>query len=224
MTDDIIFYGDPHGRWDPLYEALDRGPRAVIVLGDLAEAKLDPGGAQRARDAFDAVLDASAQLAFIVGNHDSGTDELWNVVEDYDEYRIDGRIIELGGLRIAGLGGVVRRRLWYGEGEPRVSTEEEFIATTPRQERWRGGIPKAHRTTLLPWTVEALRGQSVDVLVTHEAPLPHRHGFHFINGLAADMGSRLVVHGHHHRTYSDETEEGIKVQGVGLARIWRLAL
>ncbi|ETX13534.1 hypothetical protein OCH239_09655 [Roseivivax halodurans JCM 10272] len=197
---------------------------AVIVLGDLAEAKLDPGGAERAREAFDAVLNIGAQLAFIVGNHDAGTDELWRLVEDYDEFRIDGRVLEIDGIRTAGLGGVVRGRIWYGEGKPRVSTEAELIAATPRQERWKGGIPKAHRTTLMPWTVEELRSQTTDLLVTHEAPLPHQYGFEFINRLAADMGAQLVVHGHHHRTYSDVTKDGISIQGVGLAHVWRLEI
>ncbi|ETX26519.1 metallophosphoesterase family protein [Roseivivax isoporae] len=223
-SDDILFFGDPHGNWDPLYEALEERPRAVIVLGDLAEAKLDPSGVQRARDAFDAVLDAGAQLAFIVGNHDSGSDELWKLVEDYDQYRIDGRVIDIDGLRIAGLGGVIRARLWPGEGEPRYATEAELIARTPRQERWRGGIPQVHRTTIMPWTVKELRLHQADVLITHEAPLPHQHGFGFLNDLALDMSARMIVHGHHHQTYSEVTDEGIGVQGVGLARTWRLVL
>ncbi len=224
-SDEILFYGDPHGRWACLYEALKGKPRAVIVLGDLAEGKLDPGGPARARDAFRAVLDAGAQLSFIVGNHDSGSDELWKVIEDFGDFRIDGRIVEIAGLRIAGLGGVVRGRIWKGEGEARFSSEADLIAQTPRQERWRGGIPRAHRTTLMPWTVEDLRTQTADVLVTHEAPASHQHGFGFIDQLAADMCVRIIVHGHHHRTYTDATENSnIRVQGVGLAHAWRLVL
>ncbi|WP_306132008.1 metallophosphoesterase family protein [Roseivivax marinus] len=220
MTD-ILIYGDPHGRWEPLHAAIETRPRAVIVLGDLAEGR-DPDGPPRARAAFDAVLASGLQLAFITGNHDAASDDLWSVIEDYDNHRIDGRVIEIDGLRIAGLGGVIRGRLWPGEGEPSYATVAEWIARTPRQERWRGGIPKSHRTSILPWTVESLRNEKADILVTHEAPPPHAHGFQFLNSLAADMGARAIVHGHHHQTYSDVTEDGIRVQGVGLARIWRL--
>ncbi|EPX83577.1 metallophosphoesterase family protein [Salipiger mucosus] len=175
-NEQIIFYGDPHGRWDPLFEALKTQPRAVIVLGDLAEGKLDPNGTEKARRAFDAVLERGIGLHFITGNHDNSCDSLWELVEEYDAHRIDGRVIEIDGIRIGGLGGVIRGKLWRGDGEARFDTEEELIARTPRQERWKGTLPRKHLTTIMPWTVEDLRQHQVDVLVTHEAPSNHDFG------------------------------------------------
>ena len=31
----ILFYGDPHGQWQPLFEAAERQPAAVVLLGDM---------------------------------------------------------------------------------------------------------------------------------------------------------------------------------------------
>ncbi|MCE0507286.1 metallophosphoesterase [Roseivivax sp. GX 12232] len=197
---------------------------AVIVLGDLAEGKLDPGGPDRAREAFQEILNRGIDLRFIVGNHDNGTPDLWSVIDESDDRRIDGRVVEVGDLRIAGLGGVIRGKVWSGDAVPKYHSEAEFVAQTPPQERHKGGRPWRHLTTIMPWTVEELRAQKADVLITHEAPSNHQHGWEFIDDLAADMGARLIVHGHHHRSYSDVLESGIRVRGVGLARVWELEI
>ena len=47
-----------------------------------------------------------------------------------------------------------------------------------------------------------------DILVTHEAPSAHVHGFMAIDDLAIQLGAKLVVHGHHHESI-DYLEAGL---------------
>lgn len=93
----------------------------------------------------------------------------------------DGRVVELAGLRIAGLGGSVR----YRPG-PNQWTQRE----------------QARRARLLRW--RARRGP-VDVLLTHAPPRrcgdredPPHHGFDCLHPLVAALRPRMLVHGHIH--------------------------
>lgn len=53
-----------------------------------------------------------------------------------------------------------------------------------------------------------------DILVTHEAPGSHRHGFSAISELGAAMGVRMIFHGHLHENYVGTVRSHIKVVGV----------
>jgi Icc-related predicted phosphoesterase len=100
----------------------------------------------------------------------------------------DGRVVEVAGLRIAGLGGSPR----YRDG-PNQYSERQFARRARRLARrarggwWRGGSPE------------------VDVLLTHAPPrgvgdeddLPHR-GVHALHGLVARLQVPLLLHGHVH--------------------------
>ena len=60
----------------------------------------------------------------------------------------------------------------------------------------------------------------LDVLVTHEAPIcGHEHGFFALDELARRTGARLLVHGHHHRSYC-RTVGGLTVRGLAKAEVW----
>jgi predicted phosphodiesterase len=216
---DILFVGDPHGRFEHVIEiVLERGPDAVVFLGDLQ--------AQRPLEEELAPILARTDVWFIPGNHDTDRDS------DHDhlfgstlaDRNLHGRVVTIAGVRIAGLGGVFRGKVWMPPGEPRVSDSERFIATTPRQERWRGGLPHKHRSTIFPEHVAALSNQRADVLVTHEAPSCHKHGFAAIDELGRRLGVRLVYHGHHHRdiAYPHDPQLGFRVISVGLAGITAL--
>ena len=67
-----------------------------------------------------------------------------------------------------------------------------------------------------------LAQQRFDVLISHEAPSSHRHGFVAIDGLAEDSGARLIVHGHHHESYAAKLANGIDVRGLAVAETWVL--
>ncbi len=99
----------------------------------------------------------------------------------------DGRIVEVGGLRIAGLGGCLR----YSEGPNQYREREQArrARTLARRARWRRGRD----------------GRGVDVLLTHAPPrgvgdgddAPHR-GFDCLHRLAAQLPTPLLLHGHVH--------------------------
>ena len=70
-----------------------------------------------------------------------------------------------------------------------------------REERWRDGISRKHRSSIFPDDYQQLlRSGPADILVTHEAPSAHPHGWQVIDELAEKLGVQLVVHGHHHQS------------------------
>lgn len=232
MAPDILFYGDPHGLFDPLIEAVARHrPRAVILLGDmeLREQSLDTVLAPL-REAVAAGA-TMPEIYWIPGNHESDTDAAWAHVfgSSYVAGNLHARVAEVAGRPVAGLGGVFRGRVWYPRGPrckaPVFFTRNEHVAQLPERDRWQGagdrepGLPRRHRTSIYPEDIERLRGLKADILVTHEAPSPHASGFDTIDGLAELLGAVLIVHGHHHQDYEAHTPDGVRVRGVGRAGV-----
>jgi sugar phosphate isomerase/epimerase len=77
------------------------------------------------------------------------------------------------------------------------------------EERWRDGIALRHHSTIFPDDYQQLlRSGPADILVTHEAPAAHQHGWQAIDELAEALGVQLVVHGHHHQNI-DYLAEGM---------------
>ena len=210
----ILLAGDPHGRFDHLIEAvIDHRPSAVILLGDI-----------QARQALQVELELilnETEIWFIHGNHDTDSDEDHdNLLESALAHRnLHGRVVEIDGVRLAGLGGVFRSQVWMPPGEPAYKNEAEYLRHCGRGNRWRGGLPRKHRSTIFPDAVAALSRQRADVLLTHEAPSCHRHGFAVIDALGRALGVRQAWHGHHHDCL-DYTEHwprlGFQAHGVGL--------
>jgi hypothetical protein len=100
---------------------------------------------------------------------------------------VDGRVVDVGGLRFAGLGGCVR----YNTG-PNQWTQSEQL----RRSRWL--VWAARRRTRRD-------GRPVDVLLTHAPPRhcgdredPPHHGFACLHRVVAALSPRLLVHGHIH--------------------------
>ena len=102
----------------------------------------------------------------------------------HDAVNADGRVVEVAGLRIAGLGGCVRYR--------------------PGPNQWTQA-QQARRARWLRLRA-ALRGTAgVDVLLTHAPPRhcgdredPAHHGFDCLHGLVRALRPTLLVHGHVH--------------------------
>ncbi len=222
----ILFAGDPHRNFSPIIRAcLARAPGDLIVLGDLDCPR-------PLNQEFAAVIAAGWRIRWILGNHDCETESAYdNLVTNDPEGDLGFRVTDLEGVRVAGLPGVFKPAVWYpraddGTGKidpPRYRNRETFLAAQPRQRLWRGGMPLWHRDTIFPDDVESLAKQKFDVLVTHEAPSCHRHGFAVIDRLAAAGGAGLIVHGHHHDSYTAGLPDGIVVRGLGLAETWPLA-
>ena len=214
----VIFYGDPHGQWQPLLEEYaHRSARAVILLGD---CELE----RPLRQVLEPIHADGCPVLWIHGNHDSDRTDWWENLTGA-EGGLHGTVANLGGLRVAGLGGTYAGRAWYpklGDEEPRFRTRRDWLQAIPRHERCGKELPLRKRAFSLPEDHERLSLARADVLVTHEAPTSHQHGFGALDDLARDVGARLVVHGHHHRGYTGWTRDGIPVRGLGLAECWRM--
>lgn len=221
----IFFAGDPHGHFNPLLRVVALAhPHAVILLGDYdLPVPLD--------EALLPILDQT-EIAWIPGNHDGDRDEWYDRLfgSSLAPANLNGCVRTIGGVRVAGLGGVFREGIWHPgatDPAPRYKTREACLRATPRQNWWRGGLPRKHRVSIFWEDYERLWDKRADILVCHEAPSTHRHGFAVLEELAQSLQASLIVHGHHHTDYAAVTPSGIRVLGVGLAgvtdesgRIW----
>lgn len=217
MTVGLLFAGDPHGCFDAINAALARDTHdAAILLGDLCPTV----------SLEQAVTNGQTPLWWIRGNHDCDKDDWYRHSFDsaLAEREITGRVIDVGGVRIAGLGGVFRGKTWYPPDAPAHATREGFLKTMGKGNRWRGGLPRKLRCSIWHEDYARLAGLQADVLVTHEAPSCHRNGFAAIDELAGKMGVRLIVHGHHHEDYEGRVGQGIRVIGVGQACVTKVSL
>jgi predicted phosphodiesterase len=221
----ILFAGDPHRNFSPVIRGcLARRPGVLILLGDL-------DCQEAVTKEFSTVFAAGWKVYWILGNHDCETETAYdNLVAGHPEGDLGFRVTELDGVRVAGLPGVFKPSVWYPRPDdgsdqidpPRYPNRETFLATQPKQRLWRGGLPLWHRDTIFPDDVDRLAEQRFDVLVTHEAPSSHQHGFSVIDQLAASGGATLIVHGHHHDSYKATLPNGITVRGLGLTELWQL--
>ena len=189
-------------------------PDAIIFLGDLeAPAPLD----QVLADLVDLT-----QVWWIAGNHD--TDSLANYTNLYGSTlthrNLHGQVVEIAGLRVAGLGGIFRGAVWYPretmDAPKHLSYKTAMRAMMPaelakiyRQHRDQYGsvdeiepplIGKGllHKSTIIPSDWQRLASQKADILVTHEAPNCHHNGFVGITELARQMRVKQLFHGHQH--------------------------
>lgn len=99
----------------------------------------------------------------------------------------DGRVVDVAGLRLAGLGGCLR----YSEGPNQYSQRQlnrraKRLVRSARWHRWRDG-------------------RGVDVLLTHAPPAgvgdgsdPPHHGFNGLHQAAARLDPPMLLHGHVH--------------------------
>lgn len=120
-----------------------------------------------------------APAAFVPGNHDPSTK---GGKGPRGVINLDGRVLTVGGLRIAGLGGCVR----YNDGEHQY-TQKEY-------DRRAQGLVKAARGK-----------EPVDVLLTHAPPLglgdepdPCHVGISALHGVLEALRPAWHLHGHIH--------------------------
>ena len=212
-----LYCGDPHGQFQHIVRAAEElKASAVVLLGDL----------ETERPLHDELESIASKVWFIHGNHDTDSDSNWsNVWESrLAERNIHGRVVTLpDGTRLAGLGGVFRS-VWYPSlpTEPRFRSPAEHDSATPRWDQWRGGRARKHWSSIYPDELDRLANLRADVLITHEAPGYHRHGFAILDTLALSMGARVTVHGHHHDRLDSSQHwerQGFASIGVGLRGI-----
>ena len=226
VSDRIVIAGDPHGNFPPILRACGaQEPGTLILLGD-CELRLP------LRETLASLFGQGWVVYWILGNKDAETETAFdNLATDHPEGDIGGRVIEVAGLRIAGLAGVFKPRIWYPRADepndridpPSFDTRRAFLDSLKLREHWRGGLPLWHRDSIFPEDFAQLAQQRFDVLVTHEAPSCHRHGFAVIDQMAASAGAQLIVHGHHHELYAAKLANGIDVRGLAVAETWELS-
>ena len=81
---------------------------------------------------------------------------------------------------------------------------------------------RKHCSTIFPEPVRKLASQRANILVTHEAPGCHPHGFDELTRLAQSMGVQASFHGHQHDCldYSAQYQAlGFRPYGVGFCGI-----
>lgn len=167
-----------------------RGAEVILACGDLPFDYLDY-----------LMNELELPLVFVPGNHDvdirgyrvarSGLTLRAGLPEEAPwppgAVNADGRVVDVAGLRIAGLGGCLR----YSVGPNQYSERQQARRARALARRARRPGGRA--------------GRGVDVLLTHAPPrgvgdgddLPHR-GFDCLHRLAPRLGAQLLLHGHVH--------------------------
>ncbi|MHB1798539.1 MAG: metallophosphoesterase family protein [Vulcanimicrobiaceae bacterium] len=225
MAPHILFAGDPHGRFEHLLTVVRaQRPQALILLGDI-EA---PVPLQELMAPIEAL---GTQVWFIPGNHDTDHASSWAALQAWPERNLHGRVVEVAGMRIAGLGGVFRGEIWRPDspGMPQFASLQAYLdhlrlRTHPNDWAVRQQSPRVikHCSSLFPDDLDALAAQDAEVLVTHEAPSCHPQGFALIDDLARALRVHTLFHGHLHDCldYSASTKTlGFRAHGVGLRGI-----
>jgi len=193
----IWFAGDPHGRFEHIINAVrSQEPEAVILLGDM-ECSLPLDMILRP------ILDLT-QVWFIPGNHDADSTQYWDnlIHSGLADRNLHGRVVEIDGHRVAGLGGIFETPVWM----PGYSTDgpqnyHEMVDSL-RQRREPADIfdskCQRYKASIFPDDYFLLAMDRADILVTHQAPSFHRYGFEAIDELAGFWGARQLFHGHYH--------------------------
>ncbi|MGZ5028403.1 MAG: metallophosphoesterase family protein [Methylobacter sp.] len=204
----ILFAGDPHGDFKPLIAAVhEYKPEAVVLLGDY---DLDTPLETCLQE-----IVGLTQIWWIAGNHDFETPcKYRNLFHSaLAENSLHLKVTEIAGLRIAGLGGIFLGRVWYPPQKPKWRDKQHFLHNQPNNMR-HTAMSLKYKGAIWHDEFEALKALKADILVTHEAPGSHRHGFDVIGELAAAMGVKHIFHGHLHENYIGTIKSNIKVVGV----------
>jgi hypothetical protein len=118
--------------------------------------------------------------------------------------------------RLRVLAGIFRSQPWYPPIFPRSITRQGLIAHCGKGNLWRGGLPRKHRSSIFPEDIQCFDSLKADILVTHEAPIDHPHGFQAIDYLAQSLVATTIIHGHHHDpfSYDDNSVFNIGIYGL----------
>lgn len=209
MQDDkqILFAGDPHGNFEPLIIAVKKyRPEAVVMLGDY--------DLKQPLEFYLESIMGLTQIWWIPGNHDFDPPFHYQNLfsSELAENGLHLTIRNVGGLKIAGLGGIFLGRVWYPPKPPKWKSKQHFLSSLSTNSPVELSLKYQSAIWYDEWT--ALKKLSADILVTHEAPKSHKHGFIAIDQLAESLGVRKVFHGHLHEHYSAKIRRGIQVVGV----------
>lgn len=236
MTLETIVFGDPHCDFTAIEEAAydidPLNPPLCIFLGDFGFGDKVVKGSTILRDGRspDEILapltDLGCRILYILGNHDFDNEDQYLPIRNSTVMRVGNlnrSVVEIDGVRIAGLGGIFGGRVWntkaWERGEPdamKYRTRAEFALA--KKSRWMDGLAVPHRAFIFPEDIDHMRDLRADILVTHEAPyseVASETGHQVLGRLAEEMGVKAIIHGHLHHAYETELESGIAVIGRG---------
>jgi Icc-related predicted phosphoesterase len=121
----LLAYGDPHGDWKSLIRAVESSkPDAILIVGDcdLVSRPLPQELAP--------VWRLKIPVWYVPGNHDADSELAWqNLAAAHPGGNLHGRVHQIGGYRIAGLGGTFESPIWNpksGQG-PTFATREAYF-------------------------------------------------------------------------------------------------
>jgi predicted phosphodiesterase len=204
----ILFAGDPHGNFRPLIAAVHKyQPEAVILLGDYdLEMPLE--------SCLQEIVNLT-EIWWIAGNHDFESPEKYNnlfhsALSDKDLHL---KVTEISGFRVAGLGGIFLGRVWYPPQPPKWLGKQHYLYNQSVNIK-RFDLSLKYKSAIWHDEFEILKTLKADILVTHEAPGSHRHGFKAIDELAIAMEVKNIFHGHLHENYIGTINKKINVFGV----------
>lgn len=197
----LWFLGDVHGHFDHIGPAVEAAaaagntPAWLVFLGDLQLGR----PLREELEEIRALREFGVCVGFIHGNHDADRHEQWAHLHDCgDAVALHGQVVELEGIRVAGLGGNFQGRVWYPPAEPKVRSKSEVMERGPWARRnGQRPNPKYH-SAIYPDEVQAFSRKRADILVTHEAPSCHPHGSQALDDLARAMCVARLFHGHTH--------------------------
>ena len=207
-SDRILFAGDPHANFNPLITAVHKHrPDAVVLLGDY---DLD-----KPLEVYLEQIMGITQVWWIAGNHDFETPckyhNLFN--SQLADNGLHLKVVDIAGLKIAGLGGIFLGRVWYPPHPPKWRDKQHFLRSQSQHTK-HFDIPLKYKSAIWHDEFEALKQLKADILVSHEAPGSHRYGFSVISELAAAMGAKAIFHGHLHENYARTIKNDINVFGI----------
>ncbi len=233
----ILMFGDVHGDFKHVLPVVQKEkPAAIIFLGDLDLV--------RPFEQEIASITKLTEVYFIHGNHDTdsqGThDYLFN--SSLSDRNLHGRVVEIDGIKVAGLGGIFRQTIWWPKYDSNATSHHDnynaFLEAEMQASHWQEirlqkalgmgssevespilvGKRLTHKSTIFYDDWMNLYSQEADILVTHEAPNCHPYGFAGITELARGMKASKTFHGHHHDCldYSAHfLKLGFQAHGVG---------
>ncbi len=223
----LWFLGDVHGHFEHIGPAVEAAaaagsaPAWLVFLGDLQLSR----PLKTELDEIRALREFGVRVAFIHGNHDADSHENWERLHECgDAVALHGQVVELEGIRVAGLGGNFQGRVWYPPAGPKVRRKAEVMNRVPWARRdGQRPSPKFH-SAIYPEELRALSAKRADILVTHEAPSCHPHGWQALDDLACAMRAARLFHGHTHddlnEAYGQQRDRlGFDARAVDFCRI-----
>lgn len=209
---DVWFCGDLHGQFRVLlWLAQTRRPKSLVLLGDIE--------AHEPLHLIFAPILKHTEVWWIAGNHDVDNERFYDNLFGslLADHNLHNRVVEIGGLRIGGLGGVFKKKIWVPPALPAYHSPEDFLGRCGQGNHWRGGLPLKQRAAIFGCDFYALAKLKADFLVLHEAPSCHPYGYEALDQLARATGVRRVFHGHHHDSLDyTATVETLGFETVGV--------